>query len=70
MRDLLVFFRDTKNIVNVDILLHMISCLNVILKKKYHGFQVLLGRATDDIKVDIDLGREKNGGKISRRQVC
>ncbi|XP_057793758.1 uncharacterized protein LOC131010315 isoform X2 [Salvia miltiorrhiza] len=30
--------------------------------------EVLLGRATDDIKVDIDLGREKNGGKISRRQ--
>lgn len=30
--------------------------------------EVLLGRATDDIKVDIDLGREKNGSKISRRQ--
>ncbi|KAL1566305.1 hypothetical protein AAHA92_01933 [Salvia divinorum] len=30
--------------------------------------EVLLGRATDDNKVDIDLGREKNGGKISRRQ--
>ncbi|XP_042040940.1 uncharacterized protein LOC121786385 isoform X1 [Salvia splendens] len=30
--------------------------------------KVLLGRATDDIKVDIDLGMEKNGGKISRRQ--
>ncbi|KAL1533329.1 hypothetical protein AAHA92_33226 [Salvia divinorum] len=30
--------------------------------------EVLLGRATDDVKVDIDLGREKNGGKISRRQ--
>ncbi|KAL8468154.1 hypothetical protein ACS0TY_031408 [Phlomoides rotata] len=30
--------------------------------------EVLLGRSTDDIKVDIDLGREKDGGKISRRQ--
>ncbi|KAI3464886.1 hypothetical protein Pfo_021549 [Paulownia fortunei] len=30
--------------------------------------EVLLGRSTEDIKVDIDLGREKNGGKISRRQ--
>ncbi|KAG6390646.1 hypothetical protein SASPL_148384 [Salvia splendens] len=30
--------------------------------------EVLLGRATDGVKVDIDLGREKNGGKISRRQ--
>ncbi|XP_042047524.1 uncharacterized protein LOC121793558 isoform X1 [Salvia splendens] len=30
--------------------------------------EVLLGRATDEVKVDIDLGREKNGGKISRRQ--
>ncbi|CAI9763761.1 unnamed protein product [Fraxinus pennsylvanica] len=30
--------------------------------------EVLLGRATEDVKVDIDLGREKNGGKISRRQ--
>ncbi|KAL1542945.1 hypothetical protein AAHA92_19974 [Salvia divinorum] len=30
--------------------------------------EVLLGRATDDVKVDVDLGREKNGGKISRRQ--
>ncbi|KAG6412275.1 hypothetical protein SASPL_124949 [Salvia splendens] len=30
--------------------------------------EVLMGRATDDIKVDIDLGREKHGGKISRRR--
>ncbi|CAI9777865.1 unnamed protein product [Fraxinus pennsylvanica] len=30
--------------------------------------EVLLGRATEDVEVDIDLGREKNGGKISRRQ--
>ncbi|KAL0438472.1 UNVERIFIED_CONTAM: hypothetical protein Slati_2330200 [Sesamum latifolium] len=30
--------------------------------------EVLLGRETEDIKVDIDLGREKHGGKISRRQ--
>ncbi|KAL0314624.1 UNVERIFIED_CONTAM: Microspherule protein 1 [Sesamum angustifolium] len=30
--------------------------------------EVLLGRGTEDIKVDIDLGREKHGGKISRRQ--
>lgn len=30
--------------------------------------EVLLGRATEDVKVDIDLGREREGGKISRRQ--
>lgn len=48
----------------------MISCLNLIFKIEHRGFQVLLGRSTDDIKVDIDLGREKNGGKVSRRQVC
>ncbi|KAL7155384.1 hypothetical protein ABFS83_03G071900 [Erythranthe nasuta] len=30
--------------------------------------EVLIGRATEDNRVDIDLGREKNGGKISRRQ--
>ncbi|XP_051139950.1 uncharacterized protein LOC127257533 [Andrographis paniculata] len=30
--------------------------------------KVLLGRATEDTAVDIDLGREKNGGKISRKQ--
>lgn len=47
----------------------MISGLNVILKNIYNVFQVLLGRTTDDIKVDIDLGREKGGNKISRRQV-
>lgn len=31
--------------------------------------QVLLGRATEDVIVDIDLGREGSGNKISRRQV-
>ncbi|XP_052201583.1 uncharacterized protein LOC127807619 isoform X2 [Diospyros lotus] len=30
--------------------------------------EVLLGRATEDIDVDIDLGREGNANKISRRQ--
>ncbi|KAF7828922.1 Serine/threonine protein kinase [Senna tora] len=30
--------------------------------------EVILGRATDDIKVDIDLGREGRANKISRRQ--
>ncbi|XP_073035814.1 uncharacterized protein [Primulina eburnea] len=30
--------------------------------------EVLLGRSTEDVKVDIDLGREREGGKISRRQ--
>ncbi|GER35504.1 forkhead-associated (FHA) domain-containing protein [Striga asiatica] len=30
--------------------------------------EVILGRSTEESKVDIDLGREKNGGKISRRQ--
>lgn len=31
--------------------------------------QVLLGRATEDVNVDIDLGREGCANKISRRQV-
>jgi microspherule protein 1 len=31
--------------------------------------QVLLGRATEDVTVDIDLGREGRANKISRRQV-
>ncbi|XP_010250063.1 PREDICTED: uncharacterized protein LOC104592404 isoform X2 [Nelumbo nucifera] len=31
--------------------------------------EVLLGRATDDINVDIDLGREGRANKISRRQI-
>ncbi|GFP95172.1 microspherule protein 1 [Phtheirospermum japonicum] len=30
--------------------------------------EVIIGRATEENKVDIDLGREKNGGKVSRRQ--
>ncbi|CAI9757966.1 unnamed protein product [Fraxinus pennsylvanica] len=30
--------------------------------------QVLLGRSTEDVKVDIDLGREGRANKISRRQ--
>ncbi|XP_010539038.1 PREDICTED: uncharacterized protein LOC104813188 isoform X2 [Tarenaya hassleriana] len=30
--------------------------------------EVLLGRSTEDLVVDIDLGREKRGSKISRRQ--
>lgn len=31
--------------------------------------QVILGRATNDFKVDIDLGREGLANKVSRRQV-
>ena len=31
--------------------------------------QVILGRATDDVQVDINLGREGCANKISRRQV-
>ncbi|KMT20650.1 hypothetical protein BVRB_1g006270 [Beta vulgaris subsp. vulgaris] len=30
--------------------------------------EVLLGRATDDVSVDVDLGREGRANKISRRQ--
>ncbi|XP_010530321.1 PREDICTED: uncharacterized protein LOC104806908 isoform X2 [Tarenaya hassleriana] len=30
--------------------------------------EILLGRSTEDLIVDIDLGREKGGSKISRRQ--
>lgn len=38
------------------------------LKQYIKKSQVILGRATDDIKVDIDLGREGRANKISRRQ--
>lgn len=31
--------------------------------------QVILGRATKETAVDIDLGREGHAGKVSRRQV-
>ena len=31
--------------------------------------QVILGRATDDTAVDIDLGREGRANKVSRQQV-
>lgn len=31
--------------------------------------QVLLGRSTDDVDVDIDLRKEGRANKISRRQV-
>jgi hypothetical protein len=31
--------------------------------------QVLRGRATEDVIIDIDLGREGRANKISRRQV-
>ena len=33
------------------------------------ALQVILGRATRDVDVDIDLGREGRANKISRRQV-
>ncbi|KAF6145402.1 hypothetical protein GIB67_029171 [Kingdonia uniflora] len=36
--------------------------------RKPHDTFVLLGRATDDFSVDIDLGREGRANKISRRQ--
>ncbi|KAG8377868.1 hypothetical protein BUALT_Bualt08G0078200 [Buddleja alternifolia] len=39
-------------------------CSKHFIKKS----EVLLGRATEDVEVDIDLGSEKNGGKISRKQ--
>lgn len=32
-------------------------------------FQVILGRSTDEMQVDIDLGIEGPANKISRRQV-
>ncbi|KAI9109735.1 hypothetical protein K1719_019365 [Acacia pycnantha] len=38
------------------------------LKQYIKKSEVILGRATDDIKVDIDLGREGRANKISRRQ--
>jgi hypothetical protein len=31
--------------------------------------EVTLGRETEDIKVDVDLGKEGRANKISRRQV-
>ncbi|XP_043713740.1 uncharacterized protein LOC122662229 isoform X2 [Telopea speciosissima] len=38
------------------------------LKHYIKKSEVLLGRATDDVDVDIDLGREGRANKISRRQ--
>ncbi|XP_059623542.1 uncharacterized protein LOC132266632 [Cornus florida] len=38
------------------------------LKHYIRKTEVLLGRSTDDIKVDIDLGKEGRANKISRRQ--
>ncbi|KAJ9536464.1 hypothetical protein OSB04_un000372 [Centaurea solstitialis] len=31
---------------------------------------VLIGRATEDVQVDIDLGRDGQNSRVSRRQVC
>lgn len=39
------------------------------IQKSHLWLQVLLGRATEDIKVDIDLGREGLDTKISQQQV-
>ncbi|KAK7360127.1 hypothetical protein VNO77_02105 [Canavalia gladiata] len=40
-----------------------------ILKKYIKKSEVILGRATDDVRVDIDLGKEgQEANKISRRQ--
>ncbi|XP_028774638.1 uncharacterized protein LOC114731595 [Neltuma alba] len=38
------------------------------LKQYIKKSEVILGRATEDVKVDIDLGREGRANKISRRQ--
>ncbi|KAJ0039529.1 hypothetical protein Pint_28349 [Pistacia integerrima] len=38
------------------------------LKQYIKETEVILGRATDDVDVDIDLGREGRANKISRRQ--
>ncbi|KAK7262918.1 hypothetical protein RJT34_30499 [Clitoria ternatea] len=39
-----------------------------ILKKYIKKSEVILGRATDDIPVDVDLSKEGRANKISRRQ--
>lgn len=38
------------------------------LKHYIRDAEVMLGRTTEDVAVDIDLGREGHAGKISRRQ--
>lgn len=43
--------------------------MNMLLVQVLHALQVVLGRATMDVDVDIDLGREGRANKISRRQV-
>uniref|UniRef100_A0A5B7AE40 FHA domain-containing protein n=1 Tax=Davidia involucrata TaxID=16924 RepID=A0A5B7AE40_DAVIN len=39
------------------------------LKHHIRKTEVILGRSTDDVEVDIDLGKEGRANKISRRQV-
>jgi hypothetical protein len=45
---------------------------NILLPSSYFFsllMKVTLGRETEDVKVDIDLGKEGRANKISRRQV-
>ncbi|KAK6288134.1 hypothetical protein POUND7_014313 [Theobroma cacao] len=44
------------------------TCKIVFLVQALPALQVILGRATMDVDVDIDLGREGSANKISRRQ--
>lgn len=41
----------------------------MLLEMAQFMLQVLLGRATESVPVDIDLGKEGYANKISRRQV-
>lgn len=41
----------------------------LFLVQSVSALQVILGRATNDFEVDIDLGREGLVNKVSRRQV-
>jgi hypothetical protein len=46
----------------------VICCYNILIFFSLLK-QVTLGRETEDVKVDIDLGKEGRANKISRRQV-
>ena len=48
----------------------VICCYYILIFFKFFLLeQVTLGRETEDVKVDIDLGKEGRANKISRRQV-
>ena len=55
--------------IHIPSLFTYFDCLPPLIILSFLNMKVSLGRATEDVKVDIDLGREGRANKISRRQV-